>query len=181
MSTAATVNAASAAPGEVTVLAPGPLFPAATTNSAPVAVDRSLTAWLKGSVPSVGASVPRLIETIRARSDVVAHSIPSMIEDSEPEPPSPRTLPMTRPAPGATPLYFPAAAAPEPAMVEATWVPCPWPSLTVSPATKLLAATTFPVRSAWVSSKPVSRTATFTPLPSWPARHASGAPIIGTL
>ncbi len=42
---------------------------------------------------------------------------------------------------------------------------------------KLSEATTCLARSGWPASYPVSRTATFTPLPSYPAFQAVGAPI----
>ena len=66
-------------------------------------------------------------------------------------------------------------------MVDATWVPWPCPSSTVWPGTKLAVVSTRPARSGWPRSTPVSRTATFTPLPSYPADHASGAPIWAVL
>ena len=101
-------------------------MPAAITNSAPEDALSALTAWLIGSVPSV-ASPPRLM-LITLAPEAAAHSMPSMICESLPEPSSDSTLPMISWAPGATPLCLPPAAAPEPAMVEATWVPWPWPS-----------------------------------------------------
>ena len=83
---------------------------------------------------------------------------------------SSQTLPSSSVASGATPRYLPPEAAPLPAMVEATWVP--WP--TVSPASassvKLRASATWPARSGWVASTPVSSTATVTPAPVEPGR-----------
>ena len=68
-----------------------------------------------------------------------------------------------------------------PTIVEATWVPWPLTSVMASPGTKLAVPSIWDSRSGWCRSMPVSSTATFTPLPSNPAAHASGAPICGTL
>ncbi len=84
-------------------------------------------------------------------------------------------------ASGATPRYFPPEAAPLPAMVEATWVPCPTMSSGFVSSVKLRDSATLPARSGWVRSTPVSSTATRTPLPVYPAAQAVGAPICGTL
>ena len=144
------------------------------TKSAPVDSLSESTARAIGSVPSLASGLPRLIETTSARP--APHSIPSMIQDSAPEPASLRTLPIARSAPGATPFSFPSEAAPVPATVEATWVPWPLTSVTVSPGTKLRVSATCSARSGWVWSTPVSSTATVTPVPSRPCCHASGAP-----
>ncbi len=77
-STAPTVSAAAAAPGAPTVRA-APELPAATTKSAPVSAVRSFTAWLIGSVPSVG-SPPRLMLTTFA-PEWAAHSMPAMMDE----------------------------------------------------------------------------------------------------
>ena len=82
-----------------------------------------VTAWLIGSLPSVGQP-PRLMLTTRARCRA-AHSIPAMIPDSLPKPKSSSTLPLSRLASKATPLRSPPDRAPVPATIEATWVP--WP------------------------------------------------------
>lgn len=68
-----------------------------------------------------------------------------------------------------------------PATVDATCVP--WPNLSPVPSEpeKSFSSTTWAARSGWEVSTPVSRTATFTPVPSYPAAHAAGAPICGTL
>lgn len=87
---------------------------------------------------------------------------------------------MIRSVPGATPLLTPSEAAPEPAMVEATWVPWPCLSRTSWPGTKLFDSRMRSFTSGWVGSIPVSRTATLVPLPSYPSAHACGAPICGT-
>ena len=82
-STAPTVSALVALPGEPTVLAPfSPELPADTTNSVPVSSVSAFTAWLSGSVPSVG-SPPRLMLTTSA-PDRAAHSIPASTHDSMP-------------------------------------------------------------------------------------------------
>src|SRR5690606_2539924 len=179
-STAPTVRAAAATPGEPMVRAPSaPSLPAAITNRVPWSRVRSFTAWLIGSVPSVGAP-PRLMFTTAAPS-ATAHSMPSMIHEVWPVPSLLSTLPDSSRAPGATPVYRPPEAAPVPSTVEATWVPYPWPSTGDSPGTKLTAWSICPARSGWVASTPVSSTATLTPEPSKPCAQASGAPTWGTL
>src|SRR5690554_4319762 len=123
---APTVRAASATPGVATLRPGPPLLPAAITNRAPVAAVRLLTAWLIGSVPSLrqsGGPQPRLIETMSASCSWAAHSMPAITAEVGQPPPSSQTLPTSRSAPGATPWYWPPDAAPDPAMVEATWVP----------------------------------------------------------
>src|SRR5690606_27901472 len=117
LSVAATVRAASAGPGELTVRSPLPRLPAATTTSAPVAAVNSLTAWLSGSVPSVGWP-PMLNETMSAPICRVAHSIPAIIDENGQLPASVQTRPLINVAPGATPMWRPSEAAPLPAMVE---------------------------------------------------------------
>ncbi len=139
-----------------------------------------LTVSSSGSMPGM-SSPPRLRLTTSAPC-ATAHSMPAMIPDSLPKPPSSRTLPFRIFAPGATPLYVPPALAPVPATVDATCVP--WPDLSPVPEAEPLkscSATTCPVRSGWAVSMPVSRTATLTPVPSYPAAQAVGAPICGTL
>ncbi len=114
--------------------------------------------------------------------DSAAHCMPAMTQESWPEPSAPpRTLPTNRSAPGATPLLSPPEAAPEPTIVPATCVPCPLTSVTASPGTKLAVPSIRPAKSGWLTSMPVSSTATLTPLPVYPAAQASGAPISGTL
>ncbi len=119
------------------------------------------------------------METMSAPS-AFAHSMASMIPESAPEPSSLRTLPTSRSAAGATPLFAPSDAAPDPAMVEATCVPWPFLSSTSSPGMKLRVPTRRSLTSGWSASMPVSRTATLVPLPSKPAAHASGAFTWGT-
>jgi hypothetical protein len=53
------------------------------------------------------------------------HSIPAMMAESGNSPLSSQTWPMASRALGATPAYFPSDAAPVPAMIDATCVPCP--------------------------------------------------------
>ncbi len=125
-STAGTVSASSAAPGNPTVPLPGPLLPAATTKRVPVVRLIWLSAWLDTSVPSV-APPPRLMLTTLA-PERPAHSMPAMMSDVHPEPSSSSTLPTRSLAPGATPLRSSSDAAPLPRTVAATWVPCPCPS-----------------------------------------------------
>jgi hypothetical protein len=67
------------------------------------------------------------------------------------------------------------------AIVDATWVPWPTESAGLGSSEKFCAATTWPVRSGCVASMPLSTTATLTPSPVYPACHAAGAPIRGTL
>ncbi len=175
-STAPTVRAESAAPGEP--MEDGePVLPAAITNRAPVSADRVSTARAMGSVPSLGSVEPRLMETMSAFTSRAAHSMPAMISDSLPKPSSERTLPTARVAPGATPFSLPSEAAPLPPTVEATCVPWPLRSATSSPGMKLRLCATRPARSGWPASTPLSSTATVTPLPVSPASHASGVPI----
>ncbi len=123
LSTAPTVSAASALPGDSTVCSPSPSLPAATTKSVPVSAESRLTASSTGSVPGV-SSPPRLRLTTSAPW-ATAHSMPAMTPDSSPVSLSFRTLPFRIFAPGATPLYLPPDLAPVPATMDATWVP--WP------------------------------------------------------
>jgi hypothetical protein len=156
-----------------------PSLPAATTKRVPVCSDSASSAWLAGSVPSVGSD-PRLRLTTSAPA-WAAHSMPSIAQDSSPSPLSLRTLPTISEAPGATPVYRPPDAAPVPAMMDATCVPCPWRSTVEASSLKFPLATTLPARSGCVGSIPVSRTATVAPVPSKPVARASGTPICGTL
>jgi hypothetical protein len=141
-----TVRAASAAPGEPTVVARGPELPAAITNNAPVFALSSLTARDIRSVPSEASWVPRLMLTTRAL--LAAHSIPARTSESWHEPLAPQTRPTTSLASGATPLCLPSEAVPEPAIVAATWVPWPWASFAPSAlSVKSTASATLPFRS----------------------------------
>ncbi len=159
----------------------GPELPAATTNSAPVSAVSLFTACDMGSVPSLGNGSPRLM-LITSAPLFAAHSMPAMIPDSLPPPESSSTLPFSSFASGATPWYFPPDFAPLPVMIDATCVPCPkWSSAPVSLPVKSRAPATASARSGCVASTPVSSTATVAPFPVWPADHASGAPICGTL
>lgn len=139
--------------------------------------ERVFTAWAIGSVPSLPCDDPRLIETILAWMSLAAHSMPAMICDSVPDPWSLRTLPTASVASGATPFSLPSDAAPLPPTVEETCVPWPFRSATSWPSMKLLVSVTRSLRSGWVRSTPVSRTATLTPLPVSPASQAAGVPI----
>ncbi len=135
------------------------------TNRAPVCSVSVSTATLSGSVPSV-APPPRLMLMMSAPLSWAAHSIPASTCDSEPLPRLSSTLPISSSAPGATPLRRPFEPAPVPATVAATWVPWPCSSLAEGSAVKFLVWVILPATSGWVSSMPVSRTATLTPLPS---------------
>ena len=106
--------------------------------------------------------------------------MPARIHDSA-QPNSSQTFAEYSLTPGATPLYLPFEAAPLPVMVDATWVPCPTRSMVSVSSVKFCAAITLPARSGWMSSIPVSTTATGTPCPVNPACQATGAPISGTL
>ncbi|MDQ1049292.1 hypothetical protein QFZ76_007528 [Streptomyces sp. V4I2] len=96
-------------------------MPEAITKSVPVDADSSSTVSLSGS-EGPEAVPPRDMETMSA-PDSAAHCMPAMIHDDWPEPALLRTLPTISSAPGATPLRLPSEAAPEPAIVDATWVP----------------------------------------------------------
>jgi hypothetical protein len=61
--------------------------------------------------------------------------------------------------------------------MDATCVPWPYWSVASAAVEKFFSATTWFLRSSWVASTPVSRTATLMPLPSYPAAHAVSAPI----
>ncbi len=106
--------------------------------------------------------------------------MPARMPESSPLPVSSRTLPLRIFAPGATPLYLPPDLAPVPAAMDATWVP--WPKWSVASAAveKFLDSITWVLRSGWLASTPVSRTAILTPFPWYPAAHAVGAPMSGT-
>lgn len=161
-STAPTVKASSALPGEPIEF--GPELPAATAKRTPFSAVTLLTCASSGSISEV-SSRPRLRLTMSAPW-ATAQSIPAMIPESEPPPSSSRTLALMTPAFGATPLCVPFDPAPLPAAVEATWVPWPSRSAASGAPLKFRAATTRPWRSGWVSSTPVSRTAILTPSPS---------------
>ena len=164
LSVAATVSADAAAPGVEMVS--GPALPAAMTNRVPYCAERASTVWDIGSLPSDGTVSPRLMLTTSA-PDSAAHCMPAMTQESWPKPSAPpSTFPAIRSAPGATPLKSPPEAAPVPTIVLATWVPCPLTSVIASPGTKLAVPSIWPCRSGWLTSMPVSSTATFTPLPS---------------
>jgi hypothetical protein len=105
--TLATANALSAAAGEETRSSSKQYrlagwLPAATTNNVPYFFVIAFTASDFGSVPSV-AQLPRLRFTTRAPL-AAAHSIPAMMSESTPDPPSSSTLPTSSLASGATPL-----------------------------------------------------------------------------
>src|SRR4029079_1116518 len=105
LSTAPTVSAEAAAPGEEMVS--GPALPAAITNRGPYWAERASTSWDNGSLPSDGVVSPRLMLTTLA-PDWAAHSIPAITQESCPKPSTPpSTLPTMRCAPGATPREKP--------------------------------------------------------------------------
>lgn len=62
------------------------------------------------------------------------------------------TLPERIRTPGATPLYVPSEAAPEPATVEVTWVPWPFRSSVFGSVVKFADSVTRPLRSGWLGS-----------------------------
>jgi hypothetical protein len=96
--------------------------------------------------------------------------MPAMISDSVANPLSSKTLASSSFAPGATA-----------ATVDPTCVPCPIRSTVSGDSPKLRSACSRPARSGWVWSTPESTTPTVTPSPVYPAAHAAGAPIRGTL
>ncbi|GAA4941961.1 hypothetical protein GCM10023238_04670 [Streptomyces heliomycini] len=81
LSTAPTVGAASALPGELTEYLPPPLLPAAMTKSVPVSSARVLTASSSGSMPGVSAP-PMLMLTTSAFFSSAAHCIAASVADS---------------------------------------------------------------------------------------------------
>ena len=107
--------------------------------------------------------------------------MPAMMPESEPNPSSSSTLASRIRAPGATPLCVPPDLAPDPATVDATCVPWPTWSTVLPESEKSFWAISTPLRSGCVSSTPVSSTATFTSVPSYPACQAVGAPICAVL
>ncbi len=164
-STAPTVRAAAALPGEPMVCSPkSPSLPAAMANRTPFSSESLFTPASSASI--AGVSPPPRLMLMTSAPSAAAHSMPARISESLPNPPSSRTLPLRIFAPGATPLYLPPDFLPVPAAMEATCVP--WPTLSVvsGEVVKFLAPTTWPLRSSWVASTPVSRTAIVTPLPS---------------
>lgn len=173
-STAPTVRAASALPGEATVPRSGPLLPAAIANSTPFSAETLLTWASSGSIP--GVSRPPRLMLMTSAPWATAQSTPAMMPESSPTPRSSSTFALISRAPGATPLNR-ASLAPVPAAVEATCVPCPSRSWASGEPLKLRSAATRPARSGWVASMPVSTTAIFTPLPSNDRAQAAGAPI----
>ncbi|MDQ0894335.1 hypothetical protein QFZ26_001890 [Agromyces ramosus] len=127
-STAPTVSAAGAHPGVDTVLSAGPSLPAAITKRLSLVSESDWVAMAIGSThPSTGPVLPRLMDTTSAPC-ATAHSMPAMIPEVDPEPPSVSTLPTSRSARGATPWFAPSLARPDPPTVDATCVPWPLPS-----------------------------------------------------
>ena len=110
--------------------------------------------------------------TTRAPS-VAAHSMPAMMSDVSQFRP-PQTLPIIRSASGAIAAVLAArsrSAARRPSRRHG----CRGRSVDhVVVAVKPLVAMTRPLRSGWVASYPLSRTATFTPLPVTPAAPGRG-------
>src|SRR5438132_12893266 len=106
------------------VLTPGPEFPAAKTTTSPASW-AILLATLIGSFGENDPLVPQLFEitlipyVLRCASTQSKDSRAVSTNSTSPAPTPTRFAPM------ATPRYFPASAAPVPAVVEATWVP--WP------------------------------------------------------
>ncbi|MGY3680215.1 hypothetical protein ACVWXU_003838 [Streptomyces sp. TE33382] len=162
-STAPTVSAASALPGEPTVPAPSPSLPAAMANRTPLSADSLSTAASSGSIS--GVSLPPRLRLTMSAPCATAHSMPARMPESSPKPSSSSTLPSSSLASGATPLNLPPDRAPVPAAIEETCVPCPTRSLVSGEAVKFFDARIWSLRSGCVASTPVSRTAIFTPLP----------------
>ncbi|MBB5786473.1 hypothetical protein HD601_001048 [Jiangella mangrovi] len=174
-STAPTVSADGASAG-LPMQASHSLLPAAMTKSVPCSALMRSTAAVNSGPSKWPGPRPRLMLTMSAPW-AAAHSMPAIAHDTEPPPSEPSTLPLSSRAPGATPRRSPSEAAPVPATVDATWVPWPLWSVASGSSVKLAAASTRPARSGWVSSMPVSRTATTVPVPSTPASQAAGAEI----
>lgn len=105
------------------VCSPGPELPAAITKRAPVEADSSSTVSVRGSEAAYAVSPSDMEMTSAPES--AAHSMPAMTQEDCPKPVLSSTLPTIRSAPGATPLYLPPDAAPDPTIVDATCVP--WP------------------------------------------------------
>ena len=82
-STAPTVSAASALPGEPTVPSCGPELPAAITKSVPYCSDSELTASSSGSTS--GVSPPPRLRFAMSAPCSAAHCMPAMIPDSRAE------------------------------------------------------------------------------------------------
>lgn len=81
-STAPTVSAASALPGEPTVPAPEPSLPAAMANRTPFSADSLSTAASSGSTS--GVSVPPRLRLTMSAPWATAHSIPARMPESSP-------------------------------------------------------------------------------------------------
>ena len=79
LSTAPTVSADAAAPGDE--MLSGPALPAAITKRVPYCSESASTACDIGSLPSDGATSPRLMLTTLAPDDA-AHSMPARTQES---------------------------------------------------------------------------------------------------
>ncbi len=101
-STAPTVRAASALPGDATVPRSGPLLPAAIANSTPFSAETLLTWASNGSIP--GVSRPPRLMLMTSAPWATAQSTPAMMLESSPTPRSSSTFALISRAPGATPL-----------------------------------------------------------------------------
>ncbi len=183
---APTDNTSGSPPGNDIVDLAGPAFPAAATTRTPFSVAALMASCMAGEY----SAAPRLM-LITSAPWFTAHSIPAITQLSHPHPYTFSTLTSSRYAPGATPLSTPGPtvhhhhlgcsvvyswlAAPVPAAMLATWVPCQCMShrSADSPGTKLTSPMTFgssvvgsssmSSRSGWLSSIPVSSMAITTP------------------
>ena len=176
---APTVITFSAAAGLPTVLLPGPSLPAATTTVLPMSTT-ALQIVLRASVPSLLPLDPR-DRLMTSAPFCAAHSTPAITLLMRPLPLSASTLATMIDAPGATPTYLPLLAAPEPAAIEATWVPWPLPSSTDPLPEKSEVKPIRPSKSGWLESIPVSTTQIVTPSPRlFNSCQIWGAPMWGT-
>ena len=164
-------------------------LPAAATVSTPFSRAYSMASRIRVSTPMIVSSCPPGAEPrerlMTSAPLSAAHRIPSAMSCDEPVPAS-RTLTGRTLAPGATPampMPLPAAAATMPA----TCVPCSSPSFlpsgplksplphgrTSAQPAKVAPGRSWPTRSGWSKSTPVSTTATTAPLPVPTAQAAS--------
>ncbi len=184
LSTAPTLITLGELPGLVTPLnephlidgQPLPQLPLETTTTMPEATASLIASSMARSSCS---GLPRLMLIMSAPLPI-AHPIAAIMLDVSPFSSSPITFPFSSCAPGATPSYFPPEAV-VPAMIPATCVPCPSLSFALPEFEKSFSAATFPLSIGCSLSIPVSRTATFTPFPVYPASQNVFAFVNGTL
>ena len=152
-STAPTVSAASAAPGEVIVPGPSPELPAATMNRVSHVADSSSIAWLNGSVPSLDVAA-QARGSRRRRRRSTAHLDAGQHRGVLAEARVVEHLADQQLARPARHPRGPAARAPRPCQRAsvATCVPWPLPSTTDSFVLKFAVRATWPWRSGCVGS-----------------------------